>query len=87
MMDTFSRKWDQQILQKKRLRGEDAALRARTETNKMWGTWEEQFFEVGVSQKAKADFQGQMGVFAWSELQGEMTLRDWGGLRSAATTV
>lgn len=36
MMDTFSRKWDQQIIQKKKgWRGEDAALKARAETKKM----------------------------------------------------
>lgn len=51
--------------EKKGWRGEDAALR----TKKMQWTWDEQSFEVGGSQKAKEDFEGQMGAFAWSASQ------------------
>lgn len=50
---------------KKGWRGEDAAPR----TKKMQWTWDEQSFEVGGSQKAKEDFEGQMGAFAWSASQ------------------
>lgn len=55
------------VTEKHGWRGEDAALKARTETKKIQWHWEEESFKISGYQKAKEDFQGNKGVSACSD--------------------